>query len=117
MNRSAERQPQTERHELAALASDIRVRVLNVSAAGCLIEATRPLELGTVATLRITFAGGDFEDTVQVVRCQEITGAGTVFHLGTTFLAVAAPSIDSLRFLIRRQSGSVGYMRLTTQRN
>ena len=69
-------------------------------------------ELGTVATLRLTFAGGDFEDTVQVVRCQEIKGAA-VYQVGTTFLTTAAPSVESLRYLIRRESGrSSGYMRL-----
>jgi PilZ domain-containing protein len=100
------------KQEVASLTTDIRVRVLNVSAAGCLIEARRALEIGSVATLRITLGGGDFEDTVQIVRCQEITGAGTTFHLGAAFLTTAAPSIESLRFLFRRQSDSVGYMRL-----
>ena len=102
----------SRRHDLATLATDIRVRVLNVSAAGCLLETNRELEIGTVATLRLTFAGGDFEDTVQVVRCQEIKGAA-VYQVGTTFLTTAAPSIESLRYLIRREAGrSSGYMRL-----
>ena len=101
-----------QRHDLVALATDIRVRLLNVSAAGCLVETQRQLEVGTVATLRLTFAGGDFEDTVQVVRCQEIKGA-SVYQVGTTFLTTAAPSVESLRYLIRRESGrSSGYLRL-----
>jgi len=100
------------RQEIAALTSDLRVRVLNVSAAGCLVEANRPLEIGSVATLRITFSGGDFEDTVQIVRCQEITGGGAVYHIGTTFLTTTPPSIESLRYLIRRESGrSTGWIR------
>ena len=100
------------RQEIAALTSDVRVRVLNVSAAGCLVEANRPLEIGSVATLQITFSGGDFEDTVQIVRCQEITGAGAVYHIGTTFLTTTPPSIESLRYLIRRESGrSTGWIR------
>jgi hypothetical protein len=100
------------RQDLATLATDIRVRLLNVSAAGCLLETNRELELGTVATLRLTFACGDFEDTVQVVRCQEIKGA-SVYQVGTVFLTTAAPSIESLRYLIRREAGRMsGYMRL-----
>lgn len=91
----------TPRPELAALTNDVRVRVLNVSAAGCLVEADRPIEIGSVATLRITFSGGDFEDTVQVVRCQEITGAGAVYHVATSFLAASPPSTESLRYLLR----------------
>jgi hypothetical protein len=116
MNRTFDARNTTERHEVASVSTDIRVRVLNVSGAGCLIEARRALEIGSVATLRINVAGSDFEDTVQIVRCQEITGAGTTFHLGATFLTTAAPSIESLRFLFRRQPDSVGYMRLA-QRN
>jgi hypothetical protein len=100
-------------HELAALTTDIRVRILNVSAAGCLVEANKPLEIGSVATLQITFYGGDFEDTVQIVRCQEITGAGAIYHIGTKFLTTAPPSIESLRYLIRRESGrSTGWIRM-----
>ena len=116
MNRTFDPRQRSERQEIASVSTDIRVRVLNVSAAGCLIETRRALEVGSVATLRINVAGSDFEDTVQIVRCQEITGAGTTFHLGATFLTTAAPSIESLRFLFRRQSDSVGYMRLA-QRN
>ena len=116
MNRTFDSRERTERHEIASVSTDIRVRVLNVSAVGYLIETRRALEVGSVATLRINVAGGDFEDTVQIVRCQEITGAGTTFHLGATFLTTAAPSLESLRFLFRRQADSVGYMRLA-QRN
>ena len=100
-------------HEVAALSTDIRVRILNVSSAGCLVETGRPLEIGSVATLRITFGGGDFEDTVQIVRCQEITGAGSVYHVGTMFLTTTAPSIESLRYLLRREFGrSTGWIRM-----
>src|SRR4051794_26774003 len=89
-----------ERTEVAALTTDIRVRVLNVSVAGCLLETSRTLEIGSIATLRITFAGHDFEDTVQIVRCQEITGGGSVYHIGIVFLTTTAPSIESLRYQI-----------------
>jgi hypothetical protein len=103
-------------HEVASLTTDVPVRVLNVSGAGCLVETRRPLDIGSVATLQIRFAGGDFEDTVQIVRCQEIPGTGGVFHLGTNFLTTAPPSIESLRYLIRRESGrSVGYIRLAAR--
>ena len=112
MNRTFDAPKGSERDEVAALTTDIRVRVLNVSAAGCLIETRRALDIGSVATLRISLAGGDFEDTVQIVRCHEITGAGTTFHLGASFLTTAAPSIESLRYLLRRRSDSIGYIRL-----
>jgi len=112
MSRAFDARQQTLGREVASLTTDIRVRLLNVSAAGCLIETRRALEIGSVATLSINVAGTDFEDTIQIVRCQEITGAGAIFHLGATFLTTAAPSIESLRYLFRRQSDSVGYIRL-----
>ena len=116
MNSGFTARDKAERQEVASLTTDIQVRLLNVSGAGCLIEARRALELGTVATLRLRFAGGDFEDTVQIVRCQQISGAGAVFHLGANFLTTTPPSIESLRYLLRRESGrSVGYIRLTAK--
>jgi hypothetical protein len=101
------------REELAAITTDIRVRVLNVGPTGCLVETDRPIDIGSAATLRIHFAGGDFEDTVQIVRCQEITGAGAVYHVGVAFLTTTPPSIESLRYLIRREaSRSIGWIRM-----
>jgi PilZ domain len=97
--------------EVAGLTTELRVRVLNVSAQGCLVETKTPLEVGTAATLRLVFSGGEFEDTMQVVRCQEITGAG-VYHVGLTILPTAPASMQSLRYLIRRESGSMGWIRI-----
>ena len=93
------------RDELGAVTAEINVRVLNCGPTGCLVESRRPLGVGSVATLRITFSGGDFEDVVQIVRCQEI--AGGIYHVGAEFLATAPPSVESLRFLIRRESGQI----------
>ncbi len=99
------------REELAALTSEMNVRVLNCGPTGCLVESRRAMPVGSVATLRISFSGGDFEDIVQVVRCQDITGAG-VYHIGAEFLTTAPPSAESLRFLIRREAGQVnGWVR------
>jgi hypothetical protein len=102
-----------DRDNLAAITTEIRVRVLNVSGQGCLVETNRPLEIGTAATLRLVFSTGDFEDTVQIVRCQEISGAGSIYHVGLAFLATAPASVESLRYLIRRESGRwTGWIRM-----
>ena len=100
-----------ERGEVAGLTTELRVRLLNVSAQGCLVETKTPLEIGTAATLRLALSGGEFEDTMQVVRCQEITGAG-VYHVGLTILATSPASMQSLRYLIHRESGSMGWIRV-----
>lgn len=91
--------------ELAALTTNVRVRVLNCALSGCLVESPRPLTVGSVATLRITFSMGEFEDTVRVVRCQAITGAGAVYHIGAEFLTAMPPAAGSLRSLFRREIG------------
>jgi len=99
------------RDEIAAVTTEINVRVLNCGPTGCLVETRRPVAVGSVATLRLSFSGCDFEDVVQVVRCQDVTGAG-VYHVGAEFLTTAPPSVDSLRYLIRRESGLInGWVR------
>ena len=55
--------------EVGALTSHFRVRVLNCSAAGCLLETNGPIAIGTVGKLRVSFAGTEFDDPIQVVRC------------------------------------------------
>ena len=49
--------PRQSREMLATLTRHIRVRILNCSAEGCLLEATAPLLLGTVGTLHVSFGG------------------------------------------------------------
>jgi PilZ domain len=93
--------------EVGTLATDICIRVLNCAASGCLVESTRPLPVGSVATLRIRLSGGEFEETVQVVRCQQIAG-GSVYHVATQFLPTSPATLESLRYLIRREAGHLG---------
>ncbi len=95
--------PRAEAAELALMTTDIHVRLLNCSASGCLIEANRPVPVGTVSTLRVTLGEDEFEDAVQVVRCQPI-GDGAVYHVGTQFLATTPPYAGTLRALVYRES-------------
>ena len=69
------------KNELGALTCELRVRVLNGSATGCLVESSRPLTVGTVAALRVNLLGREYDDQVQVTRCQSIVGAGNIFHI------------------------------------
>jgi hypothetical protein len=103
------------RDEIGAITMEINVRVLNCGSTGCLVESSRPLAVASVATLRLRFAGGGFEDIVQIVRCQDITGTG-VYHVGAEFLTTAPPSVHSLRYLIRRESGQINAGRTEKQR-
>jgi hypothetical protein len=102
----------TNEEELASLAKEVRVRVLNCSGSGCLLESTAAIPVGAIARLRVAFGGDEFDDTVRVVRCQEIAGAGNVFHVGAQFLATTPPYAGTLRFLMRRElSRLIGWLR------
>lgn len=92
----------TGRNALAVLGKELSVRVLNCSPSGCLIETRVRLEVGTVATLRMRLLGDEFVDDIQVVRCQPIEGAGSLFHIGGQFLWSGTPNPRSLRHVVRR---------------
>lgn len=94
-----------DKDELGALTSELRVRVLNGSATGCLVESTRALSVGTVAGLRVNLLGREYDDQVQVTRCQPIVGAGNIFHVGMEFLSTTPPYAGSLRYAIHRELG------------
>jgi hypothetical protein len=95
------------RDEPARLIHDHRVRVLNCSVSGCLLETTRPLPVNTVATLQVLLGGRTFEDIVQVVRCQAIPAGGTVHHVATRFLSVVPLVAGSLRYVLHHQTSEL----------
>lgn len=103
-----------DEEQLASLAKEIGVRVLNCSGNGCLLETNAAIPVDTVAQLRIAFGGNEFDDTVRVVRCQPLTGAGNVYHVGVQFLATTPPYAWTLRYLMRRELNRlVGWLTAT----
>ena len=93
---------QGTRDDVASLARHVRVRVLNCSAAGCLLETTAPVPVGAFGRLRVTVGDRDFDDTIQVVRCEHIAGTGSVHHVATKFISTTPPYAGSLRYTLRR---------------
>jgi hypothetical protein len=93
--------------ELGALTSELRVRVLNGSAKGCLVESSRPLTIGMIAGLRVNLLGREYDDQVRVTRCQPIAGAGSIFHIAVEFFSTTPPYTGSLRYAIHRQLGQL----------
>jgi len=89
-------QPVDARNELAVLTRELELRVLDVSVSGCLLETQRPVEIGTLATIRVTIGDQAYVDDVHVVRCHSIAG-GSIFHVGTKFLWTSPPHRHSLR--------------------
>ena len=72
--------------QLGVLTRERRVRLLNCSVSGCLIETNWRPQVGVIASLRVVIEGREFADDVQIVRCQPIAGAGDTFHVGVQFL-------------------------------
>jgi hypothetical protein len=89
---------------LGVLSKEFRVRVLNCSSSGCLVESSSRMEVGTVGTLRVILDGNELIEDVQVVRCQQIEGAGSMYHVGAQFLWTDSPDRRSLRRAMRRRT-------------
>jgi PilZ domain len=95
--------PRTPDRELGAMVDDIRVRVINCSAAGCLLESDRRIAEGTIATLQLSIGGRTFSEVAEVVRCQPVDRRNGLYHVGAQFLSTAAPHAGSLRHAMRRE--------------
>jgi len=93
--------PGTHDRELGALIDDMRVRVINCSATGCLLESGKRIAEGTIATLHLSIGGRTFSDVAVVVRCQPVDGRNGLYHVGAQFLSTTAPHAGSLRHAMR----------------
>jgi hypothetical protein len=91
----------------AALRRDVRVRVVNCSASGCLIEMARPVRVGMVGALRSTFGDRELEDVVRVVRCEPAEGNDDIYRVAVQFLVTAPPHPHSLRYVAAREAASM----------
>ena len=89
--------PSAPSARLAALARDFEARLLNYSQSGCLLETNARIEVGTVATIHFVIDGRELADEIQVVRCQAIEGAGSLYQVGARFLWAIAPGKGTLR--------------------
>jgi hypothetical protein len=83
------------------LTREVRVRVINISASGCLVESQRPMDVGMVGQLRMLFGSDEYTDHFQVVRCQPIQGAGALFHVGLRYLWITKYHAGSIRHGVR----------------
>jgi len=87
--------------QLGVLTRERHVRLLNCSVSGCLIETNCRLQVGAIATIRVTIEGRELSDDVQIVRCQPIAGAGDTYHVGAEFLWTKRLDTSSLRAALR----------------
>jgi hypothetical protein len=82
---------------IGVLGRDLTVRLLEISRAGCLLESSRPVPVGTVGALAVDVDGTEYVDQVRVTRCQPLAGAGNTHRVGAEFLVVYMPGDKSLR--------------------
>jgi hypothetical protein len=89
--------PVTLPGRVAVLTRDFQARIVNCSPSGCLLETNARLEVGTIGTLCITIDGRELADDIQVVRCQPIEGAGSLYQVGARFVLTASLEKGLLR--------------------
>ena len=87
---------------VGVLTREVRVRLVNISGSGCLVESTHRLEPGTSGVLRVRVGGDTFTDDVRINRVQAVHGAGAVWHIGAEFLWTTQPGIRSMRRMVSR---------------
>lgn len=96
---------------ITVLNRHIDVRVLEVSASGCLIESECDVPVGTIGSLSLEANGADYADPIRVTRSQPIPGGGERRLLGAEFVWLTLPHPHSIRRLVRcvapPQSGAV----------
>ena len=89
------------------LTRELRVRVIDISRSGCLVESQRLLDVGKVGTLRLQFGIDEYSDDILVVRCQAIEG-GSVSHVGLRFLWTTSRHAGSIRYAVTRYAAEIG---------
>ncbi len=85
---------------LGALIRQLPVRVLDMSAGGCLLESNVPVGHGTGGEVHVEVDGQLKSDVLRVCRCQLVPGAGSVFRLGAQFSSPGGP--QSMRELVEQ---------------
>jgi hypothetical protein len=107
MMERAESSAATSGDPVGVLTREFWARLLNFSPSGCLVETNMRVEVGTIGSLQFVFDGNEFVDDVQVVRCQQIEGAGSLYQVGARFLWTAAAGRGTLRSALEQSSQSV----------
>jgi c-di-GMP-binding flagellar brake protein YcgR len=82
---------------VAVLGREVSVRLLDISASGCLLESASALLLGTTGSLLLKFDGKEYVDDVRIIRCRQCEGSNGAYLVGAEFLWTNAPHDRSLR--------------------
>ena len=94
--RAPKRVDRTEEH-FGILVSGLPVRILEISRTGCLLEAARRVDVGTLAEFRIDIGGRTYSEELRVARAHRVEGAGSTYRMGAEFLRTRRAGESSLR--------------------
>ena len=76
-----------EQATLIVFQQELPVQLVNISRSGCLLQASRPVRVGTVGRLRVAFDNTEYADDVRVARCAQ--GNGQHCELGIELLWIS----------------------------
>jgi hypothetical protein len=76
----------------------VAVRVVDLSASGCLLESSVRLSEGAVGTLHLTVDGRRYQETLRVSRLAATAGRSRPYRVGAQFLTLGS-SRRALRHL------------------
>ena len=86
----------------AALLHDVVVRVVDIGAGGCLLEAESPLPVGAIGTVHLELDGRSRVEWFRVCRVDSRRAAEGAWLVGAEFLPLALAGHSSLRGLVMR---------------
>ena len=86
---------------------EIGVRVIDMSATGCLVESRRSIEVGTIGTLRVRLGSEECYDDVEVVRCEAVEDSPTIYHVGVRLLRTKPRQPGSIRHAVAHRATSL----------
>ena len=82
---------------IAAIGCEVKVRLIQISRSGCLLECSQAMPAATVAMLSVDINGRRYADEVRVSRSRQVSGAGERHEVGVEFLWLHPPLERSLR--------------------
>jgi len=97
----------TRTDHAAVLMRDVSMRVVDISASGCLIESRRRLAVATVGRLRLKFGADECTDDVEVVRCEPVEGGRSLYHVAIRFLWTTPRDVGSIRHAVTEHAGDL----------
>lgn len=93
-----------ERADFASLASSVPVQVLDMSIAGVLLQASRPITVGTHGRLRLSLSGRSFATEVATTRLSPVDdGAESDYRIGATFTAISPNDRETIERFTNQQ--------------